>query len=64
MRIKVEESQLLPSRFSRGMTHKANIDVIDTVGGVPNYVARLLDHVVQQEQVRRQKPIKEQLSLF
>lgn len=64
VRIKVEDSNLLPSRFSRGMAHKANIDVIKTVGGVSKYVGRLLENAAQQEQARRQKPIKEQLSLF
>ena len=64
MRIKVEETPTLPSRFIRGSTHKANKDIVETMCGLPNYVTQLLNDAAMREHIRRTTPIKEQLSLF
>lgn len=64
MRIKVADNALLPQRYMSGSTHKANIDIVKSVGGLPSYVARVLNTAAIYEQRRRAQPIKEQLSLF
>ncbi|WP_133471322.1 hypothetical protein [Paraglaciecola marina] len=64
MRIKVDETSALPSRFIKGAIHKANKDIVETMGGLPNFIAQLLNDAAKQEYMRRTIPIKEQLSLF
>lgn len=64
MRIKVEETPALLSRFTKGAVHKANKDIVGTMGGLPNYVAQLLNDAAMREHMRRTTPIKEQFSLF
>ena len=60
--IKVAETHRLPKRFIRGTRHKANLDIIETTGGMPKYIGRLLDAAAMQEHKRRTSPIVEQLS--
>jgi hypothetical protein len=62
--IQVEDTDLLPECFINGTSHKANIDVIETVGGLPNYIAKILNEAAEREYMRKTKPIEEQLSLF
>lgn len=62
--IKVEETCLLPTRFCKGTVHQANQDIIDTLGGLPNYIAKILNDAALCEQKRRARPMHEQLSLF
>ena len=64
LKIQVEETHLLPGNFVKGITHKANIDVINTMGGVPHYIKKILDDAARQEDARRTNPIERQLSLF
>ena len=64
MCIKVEDTSLLPSRFVKGTTHKANQDIIETMGGLPRYIASILNEAAKREYQRRANPIKEQLRLF
>lgn len=64
MRIRVEETYLLPSKFDRGFVHTANIDVINTIGGLPNYVAKILNDAALNEQRRRKQVIDEQFILL
>lgn len=64
LKIKVQETHLLPNRFVKGVVHSANIDIIETLGGLPNYVAKLLDDAARKEYIRRNKVIDKQLSLF
>lgn len=58
----VEETWLLPERFAKGTTHKANMDIVETMGGIPNYIGKILDDAARRELKRRQTAIKEQLS--
>ena len=62
LKITVEETTLLPSRFARGHSIKANADIINTVGGLPRYIKKLLDDATRREAKRRNAPIKQQLS--
>ncbi|REL26930.1 hypothetical protein DXX93_10350 [Thalassotalea euphylliae] len=64
MKICVESTCLLPSKFTRGATHIANMDIVETLGGLPRYVAKILDDTARQEHTRRTKPIVQQLRLF
>lgn len=64
MKIKVEEAYLLPNCFIRGATHKANMDIINTLGGFPKYVSKILDDAARREEIRRKTMIEEQLKLF
>lgn len=64
MKIKVEETYSLPDHFIKGAVHSANQDIIETFGGLPNYVAKILDDAAIQKQIRRTTPIDEQLTLF
>ena len=58
----VEQTWLLPERFTKGTTHKANMNIVETVGGIPNDIGKILDDAARCEQKRRNKPIKQQLS--
>lgn len=64
LKIKVQETHLLPNRFVKGVLHTANIDIVETLGGLPNYVSKLLDDAARKEHIRRTKVIEKQLSLF
>lgn len=64
LKIKVQETHLLPNCYVKGALHIANIDIVETLGGLPNYVAKLLDDTAKKEHIRRNKVIDKQLSLF
>jgi hypothetical protein len=64
IKIQVEETSLLPECFIKGTSHKANIDIIETVGGLPNYITKILNEAAEREYMRKTTPIEEQLSLF
>jgi len=64
MRIRVEDTHLLPSKFVKGYMHLANRDIIDTLGGLPNYLALILNNAYCIHQEKQTRPIKEQLCLF
>lgn len=64
LKIKVQETHLLPNRYVKGALHIANIDIVETLGGLPNYVAKMLDDTAKKEHIRRNKVIDKQLSLF
>ena len=61
LKIQVEETWLLPECFIKGTTHKANMDIVETMGGIPNYIAKILDDVARREAKRRNATIKRQL---
>jgi hypothetical protein len=63
IRVKVEDSILLPSDFTNGMTYKANPDIINSVGGLPLYIKYILDKAALLEEARRSAPIEQQLAL-
>ena len=58
--IKVDDTYLLPERFIKGTSHKANSDIIDTVGGLPKYIGKLLDDAAKREYMRLTRVINEQ----
>lgn len=60
--IQVEDTWSLPERFIKGTTHKANMDIIETMGGLPNYVSKILNDAAIREKMRRDTPIQQQLS--
>lgn len=62
LKITVEETTLLPSSFARGHSIKANADIINSVGGLPRYIKKVLDDAARREQKRRNTPIATQLS--
>lgn len=62
LKITAEETTLLPSRFARGYNVKANADIINTVGGLPRYIKKILDDAAKREAKRRSQPIKQQIS--
>lgn len=62
LQITVEETTLLPSSFARGHIVKANADIINTVGGLPRYISKVLNEAARREQKRRSQPITTQLS--
>lgn len=64
LKVKVQETHLLPNRYVKGALHIANIDIVETLGGLPNYVAKLLYDAARKEHLRRTKAIDKQLSLF
>jgi hypothetical protein len=63
LKIQVEATWLLPERFIKGAPHKANMDIINTAGGIPNYINKILDTAALREHQRRNQPIKQQLTL-
>jgi hypothetical protein len=39
------------------------MDIINTAGGIPNYINKILDTAALREHQRRNQPIKQQLTL-
>ena len=60
LKIKVESAPFLPQRFMKGTTHKVNMDSVDMVGGLANYIGQLLDNTAKREILRRTQTIYQQ----
>ena len=41
-----------------------SMDIVETMGGIPNYIAKILDGAAKRQQKRRGKPIKQQLDFM
>ena len=61
--IKVEDTVLLPSSFTKGAVYRANPDIINSMGGLWRYVKKILDDAAKREEIRRNAPIEQQLAL-